>query len=147
MQQKSLCCFDGQRILGKTITAYHAWWIGEDRVSYKQKMCFKHAQSEFGDLMLMAVDAESEHEEMPTQCPSCGAQFADDGDWTWTTWYRGQNRKDTILVLCQHCAGNRRQIMLQRAERQPDRQVAGVGAGGAPLPNPPGFGSKEDLPW
>lgn len=131
----------------KALTAYHAWFNGENRTCYKQRMCLACFNKQHAASIKRSIDLDNVDAVEPDTCPFCGEGVIGDDSKTWSTWYRGNNRRDVLIVACDSCATDLRALMMAGAERQPDRPVAGVGAGGAPLPNPPGFGASDDLPW
>lgn len=141
------CSLCNERFLGPAITGYHRWFSGSDRAAYKQKLCVKCARLHYTAVRAGQVDTEDEDAVWPDHCPTCGDELDGDVDQTWTTWYRGKTKQNVCLVQCHHCAANTRTLMMNGADRLEDREPAKVGAGGAPLPNPEGFGSKDALPW
>ena len=147
MFQKQPCMICRRAFREKALVAYHAWYNGENRVAYKQRMCLECWRKNYATLLQHSLDQLDSESQFPETCYSCGGDLTVDGENTWSTWYRGRNRKDTVVATCAHCGANLRTVMMNGADRQPDRELSGVGAGGAPLPNPPGFGRVDDLPW
>jgi sulfur relay (sulfurtransferase) complex TusBCD TusD component (DsrE family) len=141
------CALCNERYLGPAITGYHRWFSGSARSGFRQKMCVKCARIHYTEVRSMQVDTDNEDAVWPSECPSCKTPLEGDVEQTWTTWYRGKTKQNVCLVQCEHCANNTRTIMRMGAERLEDRPIQGVREGGAPLPNPAGFGDREALPW
>lgn len=137
----------GERFLGPAVVGFHRWYAGSLRRGYKQKLCPKCAKTHFGSSQPYAVDTEQEEPQYPNTCYACQAELDGQAAETWTTWFKGKTKRNVVLITCEHCAGNVRTVMMLNAEVLEDRQPSGVGAGGAPLPNPPGFGKRDALPW
>lgn len=146
MQQKLPCSLCRKAFYEKAIVAFHRWFLGEERLCYKQRMCMKCWRQHY-QLMIAASTNQDDYEAPePVDCHGCGNVLGEDATDTFTTWYRGQQRRDTLVKECPHCAAGLRTIMMTGSDRQEERPLAGVGTGGAPLPNPPAFG-RDDLPW
>jgi hypothetical protein len=146
MQPKQPCSLCRLGFREKALVAYHAWFNGENRLAYKQRMCIRCWREHFSKLVVASTDQNDYSGVEPVDCAACGHVLGNDAETTWTTWFRGQQRKDIYIVHCPQCAIQVRMTMMVGADRQPERPLAGVREGGAPLPNPQGFGSG-DLPW
>lgn len=130
----------------KAIVAYHSWYSGENRISYKQRMCMRCWRNNFQLVVAASTDPADYETPDPVECHGCGEAITEAAADTFTTWYRGEQRKDTVIKECPHCTANLHQVQMMGADRLEDRPMAGVGKGGSPLPNPPAFG-RDDLPW
>ena len=147
MQPKLPCSLCLSAFREKALVAYHAWYQGEMRVCYKQRMCLRCWRRNYAELVQHSIDTMDNETPEPEACFKCGERLGADAENLYGTWYRGQQRKDVIATLCPGCATDYRQQMMQGADRQEDRATAGVGAGGAPRPNPRLSEGGSDLPW
>lgn len=141
------CCMCGERFIGPAIVGYHRWYTAGWRKAYKQKLCFKCSKIHFGPIQAGAVDADADEPEWPKECPGCKTPLEGDIEETYSVWYRGKVKRNTVLIQCHDCAANVRTIMLQGADELSERSLAGGAEGGSPLRNPPGWGEGTNLPW
>lgn len=146
MQQKLPCDLCGQRPFTQSIVAYHRWTAGELRYGYKQRMCFKCCSKAHTTWQRLARTEANDGEDWPTECPGCGSTVEGEMELTYSTWYRGQVRRDTCLPLCWQCTATARNTMMEGATNLEDKP-SGVRVGGAPRPDPVSVSAGGDLPW
>jgi hypothetical protein len=141
------CAFCGQHFLGAAVTAYWAWYEGEERISFQQKAMPECAFDQWDPWLCHALDRAKGTAIWPDKCPVCGDPFEETRMPLYATIYKGKVRRDLVVPHCSACMSKAFPVITLNAQRLPERSLV-AGSRGAPTSGPTEEpGEKDELPW